>query len=145
MTVRDVLTALYEEHGTLTADLVVAAAADAASPLHEHFVWDDAEAGHQYRLEQARLLIRTVRVQIVSPKHPDRTMRVRHFTHTTLGGDRKYVPQSVIVGEPELREHVRQRMLREWRQLKIRYEAHEEFWALLAGELACRESKDDAA
>jgi hypothetical protein len=35
-------------------------AADPTHPLHERFVWDDAEAGQRYRIEQARGLIQAV-------------------------------------------------------------------------------------
>jgi hypothetical protein len=48
--------------GTLTPDIVVEVARDPASPLHRYFTWDDAEAAASYRLEQARTLIRSVRV-----------------------------------------------------------------------------------
>lgn len=49
--------------GKITADEVVAAARKADSPLHNEFEWDDKKAGHQYRLDQARALIRTIRVE----------------------------------------------------------------------------------
>jgi hypothetical protein len=48
--------------GLLTPDVVVEAARDPESPLHRYFTWDDAEAGSCYRLEQARTLIRSVKV-----------------------------------------------------------------------------------
>lgn len=42
---------------------VVNAARDEKSPLHQHFEWDDAKAAHAHRLDQARGLIRLIRVQ----------------------------------------------------------------------------------
>lgn len=50
--------------GVLTPDDVVKDARSASSPLHSHFTWDDSEAAHQFRLEQARTLIRNVRVEV---------------------------------------------------------------------------------
>lgn len=50
--------------GRLTPDAVVAAAADPSHILHESFTWDDEKAAHQHRLDQARALIKSVRVQI---------------------------------------------------------------------------------
>lgn len=49
--------------GTLTPEMVVRAAESVDSPLHDQFQWDDAKAGAAYRLDQARTLIRSVRVE----------------------------------------------------------------------------------
>lgn len=53
-----------QNNGRLTPDAVVDDARDPRSPLHDQFEWDDAKAAHQYRLEQARELIRTVKCQV---------------------------------------------------------------------------------
>ena len=49
--------------GRLTPDAVVEDAKDPRSPMHDQFEWDDKVAGHQYRLDQARTLIRAVTVE----------------------------------------------------------------------------------
>ncbi|OPZ66074.1 MAG: hypothetical protein BWY85_00010 [Firmicutes bacterium ADurb.Bin506] len=43
--------------GKLDPQDVVEAARNADSPLHDHFTWDDTEAAHQFRLQEARKLI----------------------------------------------------------------------------------------
>jgi hypothetical protein len=48
--------------GSVTPPAVVEAAADEASPLHAYFTWDDSVAAVAYRLEQARSLIRRVKI-----------------------------------------------------------------------------------
>lgn len=62
--VRDALKAIQGKNadGLLVAEEVVAAAKESSSPLHKCFEWDDSTAGHQWRLMQARHLIR---VQVV--------------------------------------------------------------------------------
>jgi hypothetical protein len=57
--------------GELAAEKVVADAKDAKSPLHAYFDWDDSIAGHQWRLHQARELIRSVKIEVV---HNERTV-----------------------------------------------------------------------
>lgn len=52
------------KNGRVTPEQVVAAARDPANPLHEEFEWDDSVAAHQWRLDQARAIIRSVRVTI---------------------------------------------------------------------------------
>lgn len=50
--------------GSLTAEAIVTAAADEGNALHAYFDWDNAVAGHQHRLTQARCLIRYVVVEL---------------------------------------------------------------------------------
>lgn len=64
--VADALRALENRHGQLSPELVVEAAADPESPLHDHFEWDDEVAGHAYRLDQARALIVSVKYEVVT-------------------------------------------------------------------------------
>lgn len=52
--------------GILTPDDVVMDARDESSPLHAFFTWDDTEAAHQFRLDQARTLIRNVKVEVTT-------------------------------------------------------------------------------
>ena len=53
------LNRLAKEHGgNLTPEIVIAAAKDPDSALHEQFDWDDDSAAHKWRLHQARALIR---------------------------------------------------------------------------------------
>lgn len=52
------------QEGRLTPADVIAAARPPKHPLHSQFEWDDKVAGEQYRIEQARRLIRSVRVMV---------------------------------------------------------------------------------
>jgi hypothetical protein len=52
--------------GDLAPEAVVLAAKDDKSPLHSVFEWNDEAAGHQYRLQQASLLIRAIVVTTMS-------------------------------------------------------------------------------
>ena len=50
--------------GRLEASHVVADAKKKNSPLHHCLEWDDKVCGHKYRIEQARCLIASVRVEV---------------------------------------------------------------------------------
>lgn len=52
--------AALEKAGRLTAESLVDDARNPGSPLHELFEWDNERAAHEYRIEQARGIIRTV-------------------------------------------------------------------------------------
>lgn len=56
---------IYDRDGKLTAEQVLADATQPDSPLHSEFEWDDVQAAYQYRLEQARLLVRCAEVKIM--------------------------------------------------------------------------------
>jgi hypothetical protein len=64
--------------GALTAPRVVEEARDESSPLHAHFDWDDTTAAHKHRLEQARTLIRRVRLEVTVHEH---VFRVPAYVH----------------------------------------------------------------
>ena len=54
-----------DEQDGITPEAVVGVASDPNNILHAHFEWDDAKAGHAHRLQQARHLIK--RVKITTP------------------------------------------------------------------------------
>lgn len=62
--IKEALEALRDDAGLLHIERVVEAATDPASPLHNHFEWDDGEAAHRYRLGQARTLIRAQKISV---------------------------------------------------------------------------------
>lgn len=65
--------ALLELQGrsrTITPHAVVAAAADENSPLHSLFCWDDTVAAAQWRLTQARTILRVAVVQTPQMNEP---------------------------------------------------------------------------
>lgn len=55
------------EEGVLDPENVVEAARNPKSAMHDQFNWDDSEAAHAYRLQQARALIKRVVVEVVRP------------------------------------------------------------------------------
>lgn len=53
------------DNGRLLAEDVVLAASSPDSPLHDQFEWDDSKAAAAHRLDQARELIRSVRIELL--------------------------------------------------------------------------------
>lgn len=54
--------------GVLRPVDVIEEASIESNPLHDYFEWDDSVAGHQFRLDQARKLIRRVRIKMEDTK-----------------------------------------------------------------------------
>jgi len=99
--IRDALTKLAEENGgLLTPDAVVAEASSKASVLHGEFDWDNKTAGHAHRLDQARTLIRSVRVIITTDKTTVST--VGYIRDPDIAQDEQgYVSTASLVGDTE--------------------------------------------
>lgn len=74
-TIAAYLDTLYVKHGRLTPALVVHAARQPQSPIHSHFEWDDGKAAAAWREDQARTLIRSVRITIRVDNVPLSTVR----------------------------------------------------------------------
>ena len=82
--------------GKLRPPDVIKAAEPEASPLHKHFTWDDGEAAHQYRLYEARHLIRTVTVI-----REERVMPLYINVPSIPVSESGYLPVDLIVNKPD--------------------------------------------
>lgn len=69
---------LERSQGRLTPDVVVDDARDPTSPLHDQFEWKDDEAARLYRIDQARQLIRSVKIEVLVDK---RSVSVPAYVH----------------------------------------------------------------
>ena len=58
------LTRIYKRDKCVQASVVVQEAKPKSSPIHDEFTWSDKEAGHQYRLGQARQMIRITPIRM---------------------------------------------------------------------------------
>ncbi len=68
--VGDELQRLRDRDGKIETLLVVNEAKKKRSPLHGAFQWDDSLAAHEYRLDQARHLIRSIEIIIEDRPEP---------------------------------------------------------------------------
>lgn len=127
---RKALTAVYDDHGELTPELVVEEAAAPDSPLHDYFEWDDRIAGAAYRFVQASQLIRRVTVTVTTG---DELREIRAFVHVPTPDRARgsYLPEPDARRDPVARAVVLASMRREWLALRRRYQHLNEFWTLV--------------
>jgi hypothetical protein len=109
-----------KHQGQLLPSDIVEAARPKSSPLHSRFEWDDGEAAEQYRLWQARQLIR---VLVTVEKNGSKSYRVRLYT--SLGTDRKsgggYRLLRVVLRSKRLRGELLKDALRDMRVFEEKY------------------------
>lgn len=74
--------------GIINPDAVVSAAKAENSPLHKYFTWEDNEAAHQWRLHEARMMLRVVVQYIGKDEDPVRVFVSLKNDRTEEGGYR---------------------------------------------------------
>lgn len=120
----------------LTPELVVKDARREKSPLHSVFEWDDDAAAHQYRLEQARTLLR--KIVFVPDELPDSEPQ-RYYVH--LDNGRPYYTSIIAaMSDEEKRQRVLKTALKELESWERRYRAYEELADVFASVRRVRET-----
>lgn len=119
MTWQDELSTLASELGDkLTPEAVVERACDPKTALHAQFEWNDAEAGAEFRLLQARGLIR--RVVVKFDRGPgNRPTMVRAFVNVERGS-REFRSIEVVRGDAAATEAIIGQLLRDLRSVQAR-------------------------
>jgi hypothetical protein len=114
----ETLAILSRKHnGGLGPEVVVDAARDEASPLHDHFEWSDTAAAAAHRAEQARELIRSITVETSRSNLESKPARA--FINVDLGSARTYIPTVAAMSSADLRKQIIERAYRDleaWRQ-----------------------------
>lgn len=128
---RSELEGVRDRFGRLTPTVVVEAATPEDAPLHSRFEWNDRVAGHKYRLDQARELIRSVRVEYISRE--GEFVGVRSYISVSREGAEapEYVPLTEVAEDPVQRAIVLRAAEREWRSLFSKYAHLSEFLELV--------------
>jgi len=113
--------------GPIDAAALVRLAAPTRSPLHRYFEWDDAIAASEYRLEQAKSIMRSIAVVRVDASGNERTLRAFHSVAllTVEGAERAYMPERIVWATPELADQVVVRAQRELIGWQDRYSTYE--------------------
>jgi hypothetical protein len=120
---RELLERHANEHGgTLSAELLVQLASHAAHPLHDRFEWDDKRAGHLFRVEQARQIIRSTWLDVTHEGlrlHAPFMVRDERLPERVQG----YRPVTQVTHEREVARDTLRREIQGWRSREERLHA----------------------
>ena len=123
-------------NGEASAEAVVKAAAAKRNPLHPEFTWDDSQAAHEHRLDQARRLVGhlvVVRGELATDR-PQRVYEVIRKKDPAQGRQRaKHVYRTTtdIMADPEMRAELLGRALRELISIRNRFRDLQELAVVL--------------
>ena len=115
--------------GELTPQDVIDDARNNNSPLHSFFEWTDSKAAEQYRLQQARGLIRSVVAIYVNDEKP--AVKQRAFVHIPEAGTPHYRETSHAMTLTKTRNLVLQQAWRELQGWRKKYADLQEFSSLV--------------
>jgi hypothetical protein len=115
--------------GELRPADVVSEAKRRQSPLHDYFEWDDSKAAREYRLEQARLLIRSVEVRKIDVSDDDSPKEIlvaRAFPNLGdreggIHGSSPYRQLDTVLSDREMTDQWVEQALNEANQWAARY------------------------
>lgn len=115
-----------ENDGALLPDTVLRAAQSKRSVLHPCFEWNDTTAAYQYRIEQAKHLLRAV-VVVVMPPGRSKTIEVRAFPCIETDGGNYYTTYARVYASKELTNNVDAQILRNLLSFRQKYHDHKVF------------------
>jgi len=93
---------LYKQHGELTPPAVVESAKPEQALLHPVFEWDDERCGVEYRLIQARQLIKNVEIVRQDEKPAGIISAERAYQYVPANEGGAYHPTEVVVQRPDM-------------------------------------------
>lgn len=134
-----------EHGGVLQAEDVVEYAKDPETALHQEFEWDDNEAAHQFRLEQAR---RVIRISLTIVRNLDNERPVPMYVSLvsdrvkTGGGYRPFVD---VMTDEDQRAQLLKQALGEFNRVRRKYEHLVELAPIFAAIEDVERESDDAA
>ena len=115
------LRALSRAHGgILEPDVVVSAARNPKSAMHNSFDWDDTEAAQKWRIEQARKLLR-VTVEYVGGKEGNPIRVFYSLTTDRRGDETGYRTTIDIMNDKELYAQLLDDALAELESFRVKY------------------------
>lgn len=120
---------LREQHGSLSAEIVLNDARPEGSLLHRNFEWNDSVAAEEYRKDQARGLVQAVIVHRTE-EHGDVTP-LRAFVKINVGDVNSYEPIHRVLSDASLRSIVLRQCKSEIGALRDKVKAFEEFTDIL--------------
>lgn len=105
--------------------MIVELAVKPSCPLHSFFEWDDEKAAEEYRLTQARLLLRSI--IIIDETVEGGTVRAFYNVVEPHLEGKTYVSLKRVLNEPELRQQVIEYAYAELVGWRERYKRYSEF------------------
>jgi hypothetical protein len=114
------LSRLQNIYGTLSPEMLVKEAMDPNSIFHPIFEWNDTKAAYGYRIQQARVLLNNLRINVISDGE---STEISVYEVTCFKDGYK----SITTLTSDDVEYVKQNILREMKYWKAKLQIYKEF------------------
>lgn len=121
---------IEKKYGEVTSEYVVQLAQPEDSPIHNIFEWDDAVAGHKYRLSQATKMICALVKEVDGDLKP-KSMRVRAYVDVSENANGKFINVESAFKNADTKEIVLKRAKVEAEAFKQKYKNLEELGGII--------------
>lgn len=130
-----VLDEIVSERGHIKPAYVVEAARPASSPIHSLFTWDNTKAAEKWREEEARSLIRSIRVVRDDVSLRSQPVIRRYISCAAVEGEGAfdgdaYLSADQIANDDDYRDQALQAALQELQVWQTKYEGLKEFFGV---------------
>lgn len=114
---------IMEAHdGFLNAELLLATAeSDPSLELHKGFNWNDTEAAHQHRLSQARLMMRSIRFEVIVEEAEEEEVTLKRLIWSAGRAEQRYGRFDVVAGDAALYQQALEEAIRLLRGVRDRH------------------------
>lgn len=109
--------------GRLTPEEIVKRAKSRRNPLHGHFTWDDSEAAHKYRLNEAQYLIRHLVYTPAETNHQVRQYSLVQAPKSAPAPRRYYTDTEQAMSDPEFRKQILDNAMADLKRFRAKYGA----------------------
>lgn len=116
---------IEKEYGKVTSELLLQNSEAEDAPLHDLFEWDDAVAGHKYRLSQATNVIINLAVEVEKEQKPKKIRAYYNVSDTEKKG--RFINAETAFSNPDTKEIILKRAYREMQSFIKKYENITEF------------------
>lgn len=124
-TIRSLQASLGQD--SVSAKELLDASRDGDAPLHSCFEWDDSIAAEKYRLWQARHIINSIEIEVITESRP--AYKTRLFLNVQSVAPKKqgeFVSVDLVLQNKTYRDRVLSNALLELRAFQRKYSAYEE-------------------
>jgi hypothetical protein len=113
---------LEAKYGAVTKENFLQSATPEDSPMHKLFEWDNEKAAGLYRLQQANVIINSIRVEVKTDDKEIKHINAYVNTEPSGNGNAQFISIHKAMSDTQTKEHVISEVIKDLNYIKSKYE-----------------------